>query len=145
MSKKNNLNIDEQIVRLVATQVVIITIVSILTKWWFPFLFLTIDFALRAFTTQLSPLAALAKIIAKAVQLKPKPIFAPPKKFAASIGFVFSLTLLFLFFFDYNFIAQVVGSILLLCAVLESVFKICVGCYVYDWLVAPIANKRNNF
>lgn len=135
---------DECVVRLIAAQVIIIALVSLGTYRIWPVLALTTDFALRAFTVRTSPLAAIAKGIAALLQVKPKPIFAAPKKFAAALGFVFSfLVLLFLLLRLYP-AAYVVGGILIFCALLEAVFKICLGCYVYDWLVAPLVNRSNN-
>lgn len=56
-------------------------------------------------------------------------------------GQVVVLTVFFLFVFDAHYPALVVGGILVFCAVLESVFKVCLGCYAYNWMVIPITNK----
>jgi len=139
----SNYYVDENVVRIIAAQVAIITALAIMNHWIFSLVLLVGDFALRAFTHQPSPLVALAKIVSYLLKLKPKPIFAAPKKFAAGFGFVFSLSALIAFQFNFEIAAYVLGSILIVCAALESVFKICVGCYVYDWLVAPLINNRN--
>ncbi len=134
-------HVDEYVVRLVAGQVVVLTVLSLFTQWKFLIFFLAADFAIRAFTEQTSPLAAIGKVIADLLKLELKPIFAPPKRFAALLGFVFSLAVFLLFVFDARYPALVVGGILVFCAVLESVFKVCLGCYAYNWIVAPIINK----
>lgn len=139
----SKLYIDEHVVRFIAAQVALITILSLVFNSVFPLFLLLADFALRAFTLQPAPLAAVAKIIVDLWQLKPKPIFAAPKKFSAAVGFVFSLAILVLLLLKYSTAAYIVGGLLIFFAVLESVFKICVGCYVYDWVVSPILNKRN--
>lgn len=147
MSNKNNMNLstDENIVRIIAAQVVIITAITVVTSWIFPIFLLAIDFALRAFTNQFSPLKAVVKKIAAFLKLKPKPIFAAPKKFAATLGFIFSIIIVVLLFLEFYYTAKIVGSFLILFAILESGFNICVGCYFYNWIIAPIVNKRNNY
>lgn len=146
MSKKDisKFYIDENIARLIAAQVIAITVFALIFQWEFILLLLTIDFAVRAFTYYPSPLAFLAKIITRLLSLKPKLVLAAPKKFAAGVGFVFVLTIFILVYFNYLFAAYIVGGILIIFAFLESVFKICMGCYVYNWIVAPIINKKNN-
>lgn len=135
---------DEHITRLVALQVVIILLLVLLGHTTYLIFILTLDFAIRAFTTLPSPLAFIAKSIAKLTHLQPKPIFAAPKKFAAAIGFVFSLAASILLVFHFTKAAYVLSGILVLFAFLEAAFKICVGCYIYDWLVAPIVNKKES-
>lgn len=132
---------DENVVRIVAAQVIIIAVITLVTHARLTALLLVIDFSLRAFTYLPSPLAIVAKIVVENAGLKSKRIFAPPKKFAALLGFVFSLTLLLLLLSGLHMAAYIIGGILLFCAVLESAFKICLGCYVYHWIVLPVVQK----
>jgi|SRR5690554_1210671 len=146
MSQGNSLkyHVDENVVRLVATQVFLLTLITLLTEWAWLGLFLAIDFGLRAFTSAPSPLALIAKKITKTFKLTPKSIFAPPKRFAATLGFIFSIGItVFLFLYNPS-VAYVIGGILFFCAILEAIFNICLGCYVYNWMVAPLVNKRLN-
>jgi len=146
MNRPKGLYVDEQAVRLVAALVSIVTAALMLTGWPWAALLLAVDFAIRAFTTRTSPLAFIAKAIVRKAGWQPKPIFAPPKKFAALMGFVFSLTIFVLLLLPAYTAAAVTAAILLACAVLESGFKICLGCYVYNWLIAPFKNalQKNN-
>ena len=137
-NKLNKLYLDENLIRVVAMEVAIISSFALLFQNKLIALFLIVDFALRAFTHQTSPLGYIAKLFKTMVV--PKPIFAPPKKFAAALGFVFSLSILILFVLEFNIPALVVGGLLIGCALLESVLKICVGCYIYTWFVAPFKN-----
>lgn len=132
---------DENVVRIIAGLVLVIATLGLALQSRVLFLLLTLDFALRAFTYQPTPLAAAAKLIARSLQLSPYPIFAAPKRFAAGLGFGFSLLLLILFSFNLDTIAYVAGSLLLLCALLEAAFRICVGCYLFSWVVAPIMRR----
>jgi hypothetical protein len=61
------------------------------------------------------------------------------------LGFIFSILIVVLFFLEFYYTAKIVGSFLILFAILESVFNICVGCYIYNWIIAPFENKRKNY
>ena len=135
--------LEETTVRLVAAQVVILAVIIFLTGWYLLAVLLALDFAIRAFSSLPSPLALIAKLLRNQLSIRPVPVFAAPKKFAAGVGFVFSLTYLLLFYFHFVLAAYVTGAVLIVCALLEPVFKICVGCYVFDWVVAPFLNKKD--
>ncbi len=139
MSKKASLKnyIDETRVRLVAAQVFILTLVTILSGWSLLAAFLTIDFALRAFTGLPSLLAIIAKGVAAKLPITPKSIFAPPKRFAALLGFMFSCGITLFLALGMSTAAYVTGGILAACALLEAMFNVCLGCYVYNWIVIP--------
>jgi hypothetical protein len=135
--------VNESVVRLVGGFVALITIVLLIThNIWIP-VYLAVDFFLRAFTTLKSPLALISREIAKAFRLKPEWIFAAPKKFAALVGFLFSVSIAALLYLNLGMAADVVAIVLLVCAVLESAFSICLGCYFFDWFIAPIQNRLN--
>jgi hypothetical protein len=144
MTKKefSKFYVDELVVRLIAAQVCILTTISLLNHWVFSLFLLTIDFALRAFSFFLSPLTAVAKVSAKLLRLKPKLIFGTPKKFAAGVGFMFSLIVALLFTLQIYGVGYIVAGVLIFCAILESVFKVCIGCYVFDYIILPIMNKK---
>ncbi len=147
MDKQSNnteLYIDENVVRLIALQVIMIVFTSLRWQLGFPLFVLFADFVLRAFTGQPSPLAAVAKVIVDLLKLQAKPQLATPKKFAAGIGSVLSLSLFILVSCHQYQTAKMIGSIIILFALLEAVFKICVGCYIFNLFVAPFKNKKNN-
>jgi hypothetical protein len=139
MSNKTyqKLYLEENKVRLVAAQVVVVCAIILLTGLHWLALALAFDFSVRAFTTWPSALGFVAQKVTSWLSLKTIPVFAPPKKFAAGVGVVFSVSIFALLFANYNSLASVVGAVLIFCAVLESVFKFCVGCFVYDKIVAP--------
>lgn len=139
--KVARLYMDDRVLRFIAAQVVLLVVVSFVFGWVFPIFFLVVDFALRAFTFRPAPLAVVARFLSDVLGLKSNMIFAAPKKFAAGVGFVFALVVLVLLVFKYWTAAYVVGGVLIFFAFLESVFKICVGCYVYSGLVAPVVNR----
>ncbi|MFN5309380.1 MAG: DUF4395 domain-containing protein [Candidatus Kapaibacterium sp.] len=140
-TEPSKLYIDNNVVRLIASQVVIVAALSLTNHWIFPIVLLALDFGIRAFTLLPSLLAFVAKLVSNYLNLTPNPIFATPKKFAAAVGFVFSLAIAVLLLLNFVKAAYVVGGVLIFFAFCEAVFNICVGCYVYNWFVAPRANK----
>ncbi len=141
MKKKTN-QIDRNVVQLVAAQVLILTLMTLLKGWIWLALLLAADFALRAFTSVPSPLAIFAKVLTRLLRTTPRSIFAPPKRFAAGVGLFFSLAIALFLFLHLPVVALTTGVILLVCATLEALFNICVGCYVYNWVVAPLVNRK---
>lgn len=146
MAKENTSTyyVQESTTRLIALQVVVILFLVFFGHWTFLAYILTVDFAIRGFTYLRSPLNYIAKSVSKVLGLRPKPIFATPKKFAALLGFVFSLAISVSLSMDLEVFAYVVGGILAFFAFLEAVFNLCIGCYIYNWLVAPIISAGNN-
>lgn len=124
--------VNEPTVRTVAGLVVIIAIVGITTQSFIPFAFLAYDFFVRGFSNREGSLLRwLAIKIVDMIDIEPKLIDGAPKRFAAKVGFVFSITLTILSLFHLPIALYSVGAILLFCAILESVFAYCVGCEVY--------------
>jgi hypothetical protein len=133
--------VNENVVRLVAGLVLVTAIATVATGWAVFALYLSVDFFLRAFTAIKPPFALAAQQLAKALHLEVKPIYAAPKKFAAAIGFVFSVAISALLLSGFLETARVVTGVLIVFATLESVFGICAGCYVYSWIVVPLRDK----
>lgn len=133
--------VNENAVRLVAGLVLTGAIATIITGWVVIPLYLSADFFLRAFTSIKPPFALAGQQLASALQLQVKPIYAPPKKFAAGIGFVFSVAISALLLLGLIGTANILTGVLAVFATLESVFGICAGCYVYSWVVAPLLKK----
>lgn len=126
--------VNENVVRIIAAMVVVIASYSVLYLNFYAIIFLTVDFATRAFTSgKLSLLKFIALKIVKGLAIANKPTDLAPKKFAATLGFAFCaiIGLCYLFQFYYAVIALTI--VLIVFAILESVFAICVGCYVYSF------------
>lgn len=137
-----SVNIDENVVRITAGLVVLLSVLFLLTHWTIITILLVADFAIRAFSYQPSFLSIIAKYIVKLFRWKPKPIFAPPKKFAAKIGFVFCLIIFILFSSHIEMAGYTVLGVLIFCALLESIFRICLGCYFFHWIFAWTKNRK---
>lgn len=103
---------------------------------------LVVDFVIRGFNIfRFSPLSFLACMIAVGLKLKPTFIDKAPKLFAARVGLLFSSVALGLFFVS-PVASIVVISILVVFALLESLFDFCMGCVVYTYIVLPIHNRQ---
>src|ERR1700744_2146697 len=87
--------INENKARLTAFLVLVIGIVYLLTGFWLLIAFLLIDFALRTFNLgKYSLLGFFSEALIKQLKIKNKPVDRAPKRFAAGVGLVFSLTIL---------------------------------------------------
>lgn len=141
MNQANKFYTDENTVRATAFLIIIVLAVALFFKWPYLVLLLVFDFITRALGLSLSPLALFSKSISKILGLKRKPIFAAPKRFAATLGSVFTLLVFLLMLNEFDNSAFAVGFLLIILASLESFFKVCVGCYLYQFIVIPIQNK----
>jgi hypothetical protein len=135
---QDQLQLNERAVRLVSGMVVLISLAVLITGSAWLALYMSFDFFCRAFTAFRPPLSRLGNMLANALNQEPKWIYAPPKKFAAALGFVFSLGIFFSFIAGFVLAGNIIAVVLISCAILESVFGICAGCYVYDWFVVPL-------
>ncbi|SHK41641.1 DUF4395 domain-containing protein [Epilithonimonas mollis] len=139
--KNKTIYVDENVVSLVAYQVVLITVFGLHFQQQWLLLLLVIDFFIRASGIFMSPLSYTAKKISEFVYFEKKPVFAAPKRFAASLGLLMSL--LIAVFYDSQS-GIFLGVMLILFACAESVFHVCIGCYIYNYLVNPILRKFNS-
>lgn len=132
---------DEAVIRITATEVVVLSFIILFAHWQTGAVILSLDFGIRAFTTQHSLLSLIAKTVSRFLNTKPKPVFAAPKRFAALIGFICSTTIFALLHFNLFTEAYIIGGILIFFAFLEAAFNICVGCYIYNFIIAPLVNR----
>ncbi|WP_316827637.1 DUF4395 domain-containing protein [Pedobacter miscanthi] len=127
--------VNENVVRIIAFIVALIAIACITFSNYWAIVFLLLDFALRAFTSgKFSLLKFIALKISSTLSLSPKMKDLAPKKFAATLGFGFCLLITAMFLLDFYAIALILTSIMTVFALLESLFAVCVGCYIYSFL-----------
>ncbi len=135
----SNEKVDERITRLNAFFTILLVVTGFLFNSIFLPIFLVIDFFIRAFTdAKSSPVSFFSKKVAALIQLSKKPIDKAPKIFAARMGFVMTLILVLLFALQFYTASLIVAGILVFFATLELAFGICVGCYIYTYLVLPL-------
>ena len=58
------------------------------------------DYAVRVFTSQISPIGWLGRQLTRRLGMKPKPMDKAPKIFAVRVGFIFAASSVGLFFAD---------------------------------------------
>ncbi len=130
LSKKT---IDEHASQLVGIFVLILLALSYFVTNYILW-FLLLDFLARSVNARYSILARLSRKILDLLNIKPKPIGAAPKRFAARMGLLFVIILLSLSSID-CFIGYQITFILFSVAVsLEAFFKFCIGCKIYTLL-----------
>ena len=135
--KTNKATTNESKVRLIALLVFITTILYFVSYSIIIPTILVIDFFLRSFNLGIySPFGIMSDWMITIFKLPLKPVYLPPKRFAARIGLLFSITILLLHLLSATplLINSVVGTLTFFAA-LESFLSICAGCYVYSFLI----------
>lgn len=135
--------VNENQARLNAGQVFAITIAWLLTGFILLPIILTGDFLLRAANLgKYSVLNKISALLIKLFSIKNKPVDLAPKRFAALVGFIFSISILVLSLTGYTGAAKIISSILVVFAVLEAFVAFCAGCYVYWFLIRITGRKK---
>lgn len=129
--------LDDVTVRLVAAEVLVVAVVAALTRQPWLFGLLAVDFALRAgLGPRVSPLARLASgLLRPRVPAAPRPTAGPPKRFAATVGLVFSVAIPVVFSGLSTTVGWVLIAIMVVFPALESLAGVCVGCLVFNRLM----------
>jgi len=110
------------------------------------FLFLVVaDYTIRAFDKgKYSPTKLIAEQLNKVIKIKPKLIDQAPKLFATRIGLINSGVALLLYFLGLQTPSFIASGVLLTFTILDSIFNICAGCLMYNYLVFPFYKRKLN-
>jgi hypothetical protein len=130
--------VNEVSARLVAGGVVLLSATAIVLDQPWLIAVIAYGFLARVFTgPTLSPLGQLVtRVLTPMLNLPPKLVAGPPKRFAQGIGAVVSLTAAVLALgFGLHTGAYLVMGVLIVAAVLESVFAYCLGCKMFAVLM----------
>ena len=130
--------VNEVSARLVAGGVVLMGIATIAFDLRWMTIVLAYGFIARVLTgPKLSPLGQIVtRVITPRLDIEPRYVAGPPKRFAQGIGVAFSVTALVLTFgFDNFGAAKVVLAMLVAAAFLESAFGLCLGCKAFAVLM----------
>lgn len=134
---------NENVVRITAFWVIVLTGIFILHPNPYIALFLAIDFYIRAFTTsKYSPLSWFSSKVADWMKLEPQWINKAPKIFAARVGLLFSILMFAMALFGLAVPAVIIASVLVLFAFLECGLNFCAGCWVYTYVVIPLYKDK---
>jgi hypothetical protein len=129
--------VNEKAARVVAFCVVVLSVLTLATQWYWFSAVLAVGFVLRvASGPRFSPLGQLAvKVVAPRLG-EAKLVPGPPKRFAQAIGVIVtgSAAVAWLGFGAVGLTQALLGMIVV-AATLESVFAICLGCIMFAWLM----------
>jgi hypothetical protein len=128
--------VDDITIRLVAGEVLCVSVAAIALRAPWLFGVLAVDFVLRtARGARWSPLARLASLIRPRVKAAPRPTAGPPKRFAALMGTVFTLAIAVFAYTGLPTVAWTLAAVMVVFAALEAFLGICVGCLVFGVLI----------
>jgi hypothetical protein len=124
--------IDANFVRIIALQIITVSLLLMFTQELIYALILLFDFGVRILNyKKFSPFAYLAKLVINVLNIKPKLCDEAPKRFALYVG-IFMVAIATLFYLlDFTLVASIIVIILIVCASLEALFDYCLGCKIY--------------
>ena len=145
--------VNETSARVVAGGVAVIGIAFTVTGNSWILAVLTYGFVARVLSgPTLSPLGRLAtQVITPRLDVQHRFVPGPPKRFAQGMGAAFTLTASVLVVIGSTTPARFVIAALIVAALLEALFAICLGCIIFGWLmklgVIPddVCEECNNF
>jgi len=130
--------VNEVSARFVAAGVVTLSLVTLLLDQPWLLVVIAYGFVARVLTgPTLSPLGQLVtRVVTPALDVAPRPVAGPPKRFAQGIGASVSVTAVVLAFgFDARGAAYVLLSLLIVAASLEAFAGVCLGCKAFALLM----------
>ncbi len=130
--------VNEKAARVVAGAVALIAAVILATGWQWLLVVLAYGFWARVLTgPTLSPLGRFATRVAAPRLGPPRYVPGPPKRFAQGIGAaVTTLAAVCALALEWTTAAEVLTAMMVVFAVLESVFAYCVGCKIFAVLMS---------
>ena len=124
--------VDSNMVRVISAQVALFTSLFLMTGELFFVVIIVSDFTVRALgKTALSPFYFIGKCFFKTFDIEPKLSDESPKRFALFLGLTSSSFLLLTYLLNLSVLGAVIAIILIICALLESLFDFCIGCKIY--------------
>lgn len=127
--------VNERVVQINAALAVLSMLLFFTTPFKWILLILAADFLIRGFLKpSYSLYGAVSKTIAGMFNLKPVLVNAGPKIFAARIGFLFCCAVAVFYWMDFQTLSLALGSIFMLFAALEAIFRFCVACKLYPFI-----------
>lgn len=130
--------VDEVSIRIVATEVLVVAVLALVSGQAWLYGVLAVDFALRvAYGPRFSPLAHLTlRVIRPRLAAAPRETPGSPKRFAAAIGAVLTTLATVLFYgFGWSAAAWAIGVVMVVFPALEALLGLCVGCKVFAVLM----------
>ncbi len=105
-----------------------------------------LDYAIRSIDKiEYSPTKILAKFLNRFIKIPPKITDIAPKIFSYRLGLFASTMALIFHITGLSFPSLMASSVLVSLMALDSFFGICVGCYIYSFLVLPYYKQKSKF
>ncbi len=124
--------VDSNMVRVISFQVLLFSLILLITQESVFALILFFDFFIRAIRKpEFSPFQIVSQFVLTGWGIAPKLCDESPKRFALYLGLITSLFLAVFYLGGFTTIATVITGILLICAFLETAFDFCIGCKIY--------------
>jgi len=124
--------VDSNMIRAISFQVALFTVIFLLSQESFFALVLLFDFLMRALRlSNLSPFHIVGTFVLTGWGIAPKLCDESPKRFALYLGLVTSLCIVIFYMADFTVFATGLAMVLLICALLETLFDFCIGCKIY--------------
>lgn len=124
--------VDANMARIISFQVALFTMIFLVSQESFFIFVILFDFFIRALRqSNFSPFQIVATFALKGWGIAPKLCDESPKRFALYLGLVTSLFIVIFFVAGFTTLATVLSIILLICALLETLFDFCIGCKIY--------------
>ena len=124
--------VDANMIRAVSFQVALFTVILLVTQESIFAFILLFDFFMRTLRqSHLSPFHIIGKFVLEGWGVAPKLCDESPKRFALYMGLITSLFLVVFYLAGFTNFATVITIILLICALLETLFDFCIGCKIY--------------
>ena len=130
--------VNEVAARLVAAGVVVMSVAALVLRQHWLLVPLAYGFWARVLTgPRLSPLGLfVTRVVVPRLDVAPRIVPGPPKRFAQGIGAACTTTALVAHFaFGFTGLADVILGMMVVFATLESVFALCVGCRIFAGLM----------
>jgi hypothetical protein len=119
-------------VRVISFQVALFTVILLMTQESIFALILLFDFFMRTIRrSEFSPFHLVGNFILTGWGIAPKLCDESPKRFALYLGLLASLFLAVFYVAGFTTFATAISIILLICALLETLFDFCIGCKIY--------------
>lgn len=124
--------VDSNMVRVISFQVALFTVILLMTQESIFALILLFDFFMRTIRrSEFSPFHLVGNFILTGWGIAPKLCDESPKRFALYLGLLASLFLAVFYVAGFTTFATAISIILLICALLETLFDFCIGCKIY--------------
>ena len=139
--------VDSNMARIISFQVALFTMIFLVSEETLFVFIILFDFLVRALRQpNFSPFQIVGTFVLKGWGIAPKLCDESPKRFALYMGLVTSLFIVIFYVAGFTTVATVLAVILLICALLETLFDFCIGCKIYYAIQIAkglLANDRN--